>query len=62
MNRPDDTLTAARQDYRRLAAHLAHGHDIRRTGTAGQLTAWHAHVHWLACTPTHDPTTEEPPR
>ena len=55
-------LAVLQDHYRRLAAHLADVHDIHRGGTAGQLTAWHAHAHWLACTRPHDPTNQEPPR
>jgi hypothetical protein len=47
-------LAMLQAHYRRVADHLADVHDVHRGGSAGQLAAWHAHVHWLACTPTHD--------
>lgn len=64
MTAPGRKLEQDRARYRQAAVHLERDHDIRRTGTAGQLEAWHLQAHWLACTPTHDMwhTNQEDPR
>lgn len=64
MTAPDSELAVLQARYRQAAAHLEGDHDIRRTGTAGQLEAWHLQAHWLACTPSHDMwhTDQEDPR